>query len=515
MKIARQRRGKLLLFFFFLFIPVVQGQPKYIQVAGTRFILDGVPYYFVGTNFWYGCYLGSSGQTGNRERLVRELDRLKNNGIDNLRILGASEASTNQDAVKPAIQISPGVYNDSLLIGLDFLLSEMNKRDMHAVIFLNNYWNWSGGMAQYLTWVGGGSPFYSNTAAKTAFKKYIYDLINRKNTVTGLYYYEDPAIMAWELANEPRPGSNVAYYNSFYQWIDSTAQYIHSLDSNHLVTTGNEGTMGCNGSSTIFLNAHQSPYIDYATIHVWALNWGWYNPYYSDRTYSTTLANAKDYIQKHIAFARALNKPLTMEEYGLPRDLQQSGAGTPTTFRDQYFTSLLTMIYDSAAAGSPIAGSNFWGWGGEARSPNGDYRWRVGDPFMCDPPMEAQGLNSIYDIDSSTIAILRDYSGLMAGLSGKTSGDTTSVVDHFELHQNFPNPFHSTTSIAFRLPLNAFVTLKVFDVLGREIATLVSEKLEAGTYTRQWDAATKPSGVYFYHMCTDSFYETKKLVLLK
>ena len=82
--------------------------------------------------------------------LPAKLDRMKNAGIDNLRILEASEASHASDAIRPAIQTSPGIYKDSLLTGLDFFLfPEMNKRDMRAVIFLNNYWTRSGGITQY------------------------------------------------------------------------------------------------------------------------------------------------------------------------------------------------------------------------------------------------------------------------------------------------------------------------------------------------------------------------------
>ncbi len=513
---ANSIRSVLLLVVLFLVTADVRPQSDFITVQGTHFIHNGKPYYFAGTNFWYGCYLGSTGQTGNRERLLRELDRLHTNGIDNLRILGASEASTNSQAVKPAIQTSPGVYNDSLLIGLDFLLSEMNKRNMHAVVFLNNYWNWSGGMGQYVSWFGGGfTSFYQNAAAKNACRKYISDLIGRQNTVTGLYYYEDPAIMTWELANEPRPSGDTTY---FYKWIDSTAQYIHSLDSNHLVTTGNEGTMGCNGSSAVFLSAHQSPSIDYATIHLWAMNWGWYdpqNPNSGTKSYTAALAKAKDYMQKHFGYARTLNKPLTMEEFGLPRDLEQYPAGTPTTMRDQYYTALLQMIYDSAAAGSPIAGSNFWGWGGEARSPNGDYRWRVGDPFMCDPPMENQGWNSVFDTDSSTIRILKDHSALMALLSDTQRIIEQPVVDRFVLYQNFPNPFNPVTTINYDVKEDGLVRLSVYDVLGQLVKTLVDGRQSTGSHFAVFDAGELSTGVYIYRLIAGSFSDTKKMVVVK
>jgi mannan endo-1,4-beta-mannosidase len=493
------------------------AQPKYVRVEGTRFVLDGRPYYFTGTNFWYGCYIGSTGRTGDRERLVRELDRMLACGIDNLRILGASELSNARDSVKPAIQTSPGVVDDSLLTGLDFLLSEMNKRGMHAVVFLNNFWTWSGGMLQYNTWFGGGydaSAFYRNAQANVAFKKYIGDLVNRKNTVTGLYYYEDPAIMAWELANEPRPGSNA---NAFYNWIDSTAQFIHSIDPNHLVTTGNEGTMGSLNSEAIYLKAHQGRHIDYATIHLWALNWGWYDPNRNAQTYPTALSNAKAYILQHIADARTLNKPLTMEEFGLPRDNQKYAPGSPTTVRDAYYAELLQTVYDSAAAGAPIAGTNFWGWGGEGRSPNADFTWRVGDPFVCDPPMEKQGLNSIYDADSSTIAVIKNHAALMSGLKDKNevaaAGNGARV---FQLCQNFPNPFNPATKIRFSLPVPGRVRLKVLDVLGREMAVLLDETRSAGEYQIDFDGSRLPGGVYLYEMMDGNGRSTyKKMLLLK
>jgi mannan endo-1,4-beta-mannosidase len=452
-----------------LFTAAAQPQSQYIQIDGTHFMLHGSPYYVVGTNFWYGYYLGARASAGNRERLGRELDRLKAAGINNLRILGGSEQSDIQNSLKPAIQTSPGVYRDTLLEGLDFLLSEMQKRGMHAVVMLNNFWEWSGGMAQYHSWFGGGpvkdpmkdgyyafmdysSAFYRNAPAQNGFRSFVAELINRKNQFTGLYYFEDPAIMAWELANEPRPGNGNQYVDSFYVWIDRTAQYIHSIDPHHLVTTGNEGTMGCLGSEAIYVNAHQSSYVDYVTIHVWALNWGWYNPADTPGTYGTTLMKARQYIQKHTANARALNKPLTVEEFGLPRDGQQYSPGSTTRTRDKYFSALLQMIYDSAAAGSPVAGSNFWGWGGEGRSPNADYSWRVGDPFVCDPPMEKQGLNSVYDSDSSTLDVITRHSALMSRLAEIRENPAGNIVGGFMLNQNYPNPFNPSTTIGYSLP---------------------------------------------------------------
>ncbi|MBI3765409.1 MAG: T9SS type A sorting domain-containing protein, partial [Ignavibacteriales bacterium] len=91
------------------------------------------------------------------------------------------------------------------------------------------------------------------------------------------------------------------------------------------------------------------------------------------------------------------------------------------------------------------------------------------------------------------------------------------------LSQNYPNPFNPVTTIRFEVPASGFVSLKVFNLLGEEIVTVVSEQLYPGTYTRQWNADKVASGVYYYRLSTrqqesgqaDIFSETKKLILLK
>jgi hypothetical protein len=89
------------------------------------------------------------------------------------------------------------------------------------------------------------------------------------------------------------------------------------------------------------------------------------------------------------------------------------------------------------------------------------------------------------------------------------------IPQTYELFQNYPNPFNSSTVILFSLPSKSYVLLKVFDMLGREVATLVNEELAAGNHYRQWIASNISSGVYFYRLQCGSFIETKKLVLLR
>ncbi|MEI7907487.1 MAG: mannanase, partial [Bacteroidota bacterium] len=199
-------------------------QNGFVKVSGTQFTQNDEPYYFTGTNLWYACYLGSPGIHGDRNRLLRELDSLQSIGITNIRLLAGSEMSAMKRTLKPSMTLAPAVFDDSLLLGLDFTIAEMGKRDMKVVLFLTNYWEWSGGMAQYIVWADSvpafnpdvdgwdafmnfSASFYKNEKANLLFRSYVRKLLTRINTANGKKYCNDPAIMAWQLANEPRPGT--------------------------------------------------------------------------------------------------------------------------------------------------------------------------------------------------------------------------------------------------------------------------------------------------------------------
>jgi endoglucanase len=94
-------------------------------------------------------------------------------------------------------------------------------------------------------------------------------------------------------------------------------------------------------------------------------------------------------------------------------------------------------------------------------------------------------------------------------------GRSNPLPYSFELEQNYPNPFNPTTVINFQVSAHSYTTLKIYDLIGREVATLVSEELTAGKHSRHWNAASMPSGVYFYRLQAGSFSETKKLILLR
>ncbi len=154
-------------------------------------------------------------------------------------------------------------------------------------------------------------------------------------------------------------------------------------------------------------------------------------------------------------------------------------------------------------------------YSGSYKSTNGGVNWTLFNT-------KVQSINSVHYINENTGIIV---GGNGAGILRTTDGGEiiTSVVpislsetpNTISLHQNYPNPFNPSTKINFDLRNSAFAMLRVYDITGREVKTLVNEKLTAGSYTYDFNASELPSGVYFYQLQTDGFVETKKMILLK
>jgi mannan endo-1,4-beta-mannosidase len=395
--------------------PGAPAAAAFVTVKDGRFMLAGKPYYFVGANFWQGMNLGVDGPSGDRARLVRELDRMRDLGLSNLRVMASSEGPNSEPyRMVPALMTSPGEYDGSVLDGLDFLLAEMGKRGMRAVMVLNNFWQWSGGMAQYVSWhektpipypgdyekfIDYSARFYNYRECQDWYRDHIAMLVGRTNPYTGLKYRDDPAVFSWELGNEPR-----RYPQS---WIDDTSVYIKSLDPNHMVTTGSEGAPPGEPTQD-FVRTHSAPGIDYVTIHIWPQNWGWYDPK-RPATYKTAEPLAISYFVKHARDAAAMGKPLVLEEFGLAREWlpkrNNLDPASPTTNKDFYYAILYKLVLDSIVSGGPAAGDNFWAWAGEARP---------GMSWVGDPPHEPAGWYSVYDTDASTSAIISDHAHRVA-----------------------------------------------------------------------------------------------------
>jgi mannan endo-1,4-beta-mannosidase len=130
------------------------AQDNFVKQEGSSFILKGKPYKFIGTNYWYGGLLALKGNEGKR-RLRKELNFLVRKGVTNLRVmLGAEGTSAYKFRIsnKDVLQPQQGEFRDSVLYGLDYLLDEMRKRNMKAILHFTNTWEWSGGLAEYLKW---------------------------------------------------------------------------------------------------------------------------------------------------------------------------------------------------------------------------------------------------------------------------------------------------------------------------------------------------------------------------
>ena len=396
---------------------------QFITTEGTKLLKQGKPYHFVGCNMWYASILGSTGMGGDRERLYRELDMLKELGVTNIRMLSGPDAGSNlANPAKPYLQVAPGALNDTILEGLDYTLAELEKRDMEAVIYLNNAWDWSGGYGFYLKECGYGdspnanieggydryvdycSDFSRDTVAQQLYYRYIEQIVSRRNTITGRPYSEEPSIMAWQLCNEPRPFAK-DNKEQFAQWIAHSAALIKQLDPNHLVSTGSEGSVGCEGDMELFERIHQDPNIDYLTIHIWPVNWGWASRTTPDEDIEKACHKSSQYIALHTDMALQLGKPMVIEEFGFSRRGNQAGIGVPTESRDAFYHHIFDEVTHSIESGGPIAGSNFWGWSGTGRP--SDREWKAGDDYLCDPPHEPQGWYSVFDCDTTTIETIR------------------------------------------------------------------------------------------------------------
>lgn len=395
---------------------------RFSRVENGRFTgPDAAPGYFVGANFWYGALLAAEGPSCDRGRLCRELDRMQRAGIRNLRVLVGSEGNTGVlSKVEPILQTAPGVYDDKALDGLDYVLAELGKRGMQAVLYLTNAWEWSGGYCQYLEWSGRGTypipgqagwetflayvqQFHEAEATdscKLLLEEHIRHIVSRTNRYTGRPYHDDPAIFSWQIANEPRAFSE-ENKERFFAWIARTAKLIKQLDPNHMVSTGSEGEVGCERDLALWRRIHALPEIDYANIHIWPYNWRWITQDSVTENLAEACEQASRYIRLHADIARELRKPLVIEEFGYPRDAFVFAPGSPTTARDAFYRHIFDHLTRSAAAGDVLAGCNFWGWGGAARPAH--LRWQAGDDYCGDPAQEEQGLNSVFDNDLSTL----------------------------------------------------------------------------------------------------------------
>lgn len=234
-----------------------------------------------------------------------------------------------------AIQLAPGVYDETSLRGLDLVLTRAAAHGVKLVLPLGNYWNAYGGARRYVGWAGLPSPvegdprFFTERAVIEHYKAHVTRLLSRVNTFDGLRYGEHPAVLAWELLNEPRGTGLDAEGAAMRAWVDEVAAVVKAQAPRHLVGTGEEGfdttTEGYDARfwsgtapaslfavGTSFRRNTASPFIDFGTVHFYPESWG-------VPTERTAEAGAH-WFSEHAAIARELGKPLLIGEFALRND---------------------------------------------------------------------------------------------------------------------------------------------------------------------------------------------------
>jgi hypothetical protein len=174
-------------------------------------------------------------------------------------------------------------------------------------------------------------------------------------------------------------------------------------------------------------------------------------------------------------------------------------------------------------SGDPVTNS---GW---IQSAAGEQRFLLSSGPVDVPPGDTQvvTITQIIDRGSSniqSISVLRQHANFARefyydcyGLDPVGINENTSIAEGFSLSQNYPNPFNPVTIISYKLPVTSYVTLKIFDALGKEVATLVGENQNSGSYNYQLSTVNYQlsSGIYFYSLAAGDFKETRRMILLK
>jgi mannan endo-1,4-beta-mannosidase len=346
----------------------------FVTVTGHRMSLRGETFRYAGWNTYY--LMVYSAQANLRPNVLEVFDEADAMGLSVLRTWAFNDGAGQWNA----LQTAPGVYDEDVFVGLDYVVHQAGLRGIKLVLTLVNNWDDYGGMNQYVAWsptAGSHDDFYTDALCRQWYRDHVATVTGRVNTFTGLAYRDDPTILGWGLANEPRCSSDGSGA-TLQSWIAEMAAHVKAVDPNHLVTTGSEGFYGpasasgnprgwMTGQGVDFLQHHLVPQVDFATIHTWPDHWG------------LTLRETVAWVARHGADAEfLLAKPLVVEEFG------KSGP-----LKDLFFQAVYDEAYVSTAGGGAIAGTHFWHLLHDAYAPFDD------------------GFGVLYPADATTIGIIQ------------------------------------------------------------------------------------------------------------
>jgi mannan endo-1,4-beta-mannosidase len=302
---------------------------QFARQRGGRFFVGNKPFRFVGAN------VAVMYREEDRERMPETLRQAAQAGIKVVRVWAYGEGGPND--VKPvgrdfedwprhhSFRFAPGQWNEDAFVHLDKVIAEAARNGIYVQLCLTNWWRDTGGVTQYLRWAGVADAaddsykfginnekafqFYTNPETRRLYREHVEKLATRRNTITGVYYRDDPAIFAWELMNEAQVITG--RWAERRAWFAEMSTYLKSLDPNHMVTPGAWGYRSSSERREWLLD-HALPAIDYCDVHNY--------PRDDHDSFIDSPAALKEFIANRAAAAFSLGKPLVMGEFGMSVD---------------------------------------------------------------------------------------------------------------------------------------------------------------------------------------------------
>jgi mannan endo-1,4-beta-mannosidase len=300
---------------------------SFVQRQSDRLVLGNDIFRIAGANIYYFAFSPEPDQ-------IRLLDLASDFGFNVLRIWAFNDfinlppnPSVPADTHVCFQFLDPGASIPKLREGgfglehLDRAIKLAGDRGIRLILTLTNHNPDYGGIPQYQRWLGFTdlNDFYRNAAAKTMFQNWVQGIVTRQNGLTNLSYADDPTILAWEIANEPRCPSDPSGTALLTEWLSEMSAFIRSIAPRQLIAAGDEGFFNheragnnwlfngsCGVSTEDILGI---PNIDFGTFHMYPDQWA---KNQDPQTFGQT------WIQNHIDAARRASKPVILEEYGLP-----------------------------------------------------------------------------------------------------------------------------------------------------------------------------------------------------
>lgn len=363
----------------------------FVYADGSKFMCDGSPYYYGGTNCYYLTYKSKS-------EVKNVFDDASDMGLKVIRIWGNLDVGKKTGKVdsqsghevfegnNDGTGEKDGVYfqywddkagkpvvneGEDGLRRLDYVIKQAEEHNMKLVITFTNYWEAFGGMGQYVKWyqmsqgksVGNSKvdekdtcDFYTNETIKGWYKDYIKTLLNHTNYYTGEKLMDSEAVFSWELSNEPRcTVDKFCKDDILYNWAKEMSAYVKSIDPYHMVSVGDEGFYNLGYQEAAKQDLPSAAYlgyygvdfnklmtidtVDFGTPHMYVDQWGF-----------DLGDDDLEWIKRHAQTTASADKPVIFEEFGL----------TDKTKRDAAYSDWLDIVTGDYYEGVEYQGFNYW-----------------------------------------------------------------------------------------------------------------------------------------------------------